>query len=278
MNKVLFCCLIMLLSCGNSETATTGKGKDLEPISTQTFVFKVDNKDSGATQFGYFAAQNDAHVGVRGIALEGQYVYLSDTWHKSIKKVDIQKGEIVASKTLNARNKFTLADVTVFNDKLFVITDDTVVFVLDKNLTLLNTLSVPQDYNKNLGEYKPIYWQTQDTLILHPELEHGEQLSDFRIPVKLIYIDKNNRVTSEIKILKPNEFYDKRNYIKGKSYKEFQQDEKYYFKTDYGNLPLPSAIPALKRYGAINFDFNENTLVYFDMDSTKFELTVIKYK
>jgi len=280
MRKIIFFYLIMFLSDANSQILNMDerKGKDLETISTQTFIFKVDNKDSSFTQFGYFATGNDAHTGVRGIAFDEEYVYLSDTWHKSVKKVDIQKGEIVANKRLNARNKFTLADITVFNDNLYVITDDTVVFILDKNLTLLNTLSVPQDYNKNLGERKPIYWQTQDTLILHPELEHGKQLSDFRIPVKLIYIDKNNRITSEIKLLKPNEYPLIRGYIKGKKYEILKQDGKYYFITEYGKLPLQSDIPTLKRYGAINFDFNESTLVYFDMDSSKFVLTVIRYK
>ena len=93
-------------------------------------------------------------------------------------------------------------------------------------------------------------------------------------------INKEGKILT-IKKLIPIKEYTKQleqRQVQGKSFKIYTKNGKNYFECEYGIIELKTPIPEIKEYDSVeNFNFNSNTLVYFDSTPMEFTLYVYGY-
>ena len=166
-----------------------------------------------------------------------------------------------------------LNEITVFNDLLYIVTFDSIIYILDEKLNLHDSIIIPPNSKKLCS--KAIYMQSKETIKLN------SCLSNFDDSLDLYCVDRFKNVTKEVVAVNLKKEIndvvgDGVKSIRGKKYKLETQGGSQFLITDFYRVKLPRPLPFLKTYGAINLDFDENTIVFFDMNQSKFELTIIQ--
>lgn len=234
------------------------------------WIFKVNNNNP--RQIGYKTYTDDESIGVKGICVDGEFAYISDVYHTCIKRINITTGELLSSKPLSNlpsdKSGIWLRDVTVFNNKIYVTSDMSLIYVFSLDLELIQSIPVLNG-RKNI---ESIDEKSIEILLF------DNQLADKSIEKTLFLIDKNGD-TSTIKRQTPILEYQKilsQKRVQGKSFQKYSRNNKYYFKNEYCIIELSNPIPDIKNYDASNLNFNFKTLVFFDSNPEEFTLYVYK--
>ncbi len=235
--------------------------------------FKIDNKN--AEGIGYKIYTDDESIGVKSICIEGEYAYITDVYHTSIKQININTGEIKSSKSLSplpADNAgIWLRDIAVFNDKIYAPADRDTIYVFSKELNLLQSIPVKNRKKKYIEKINP-----DGIEIFFDNYESTDSADE----ITLLFVDKKGEVSTIKKKIPKEEINQNQSQtaIQGKPYKTYIKNGKNYFECEYGTVELENPIPEIREYGASNFNFNASALVYFDSTPNEFTLYVYKYK
>lgn len=234
------------------------------------WIFKVNNDNP--RQIGYKTYTDDESIGVKGICVDGEFAYISDVYHTCIKRINITTGELLSSKPLSNlpsdKSGIWLRDVTVFNNKIYVTSDMSLIYVFSLDLELIQSIPVLNG-RKNI---ESIDEKSIEILLF------DNQLADKSIEKTLFLIDKNGD-TSTVKRQTPILEYQKilsQKRVQGKSFQKYSTNNKYYFKNEYCIIELSNPIPDIKTYDASNLNFNFKTLVFFDSNPEEFTLYIYK--
>lgn len=234
------------------------------------WIFKVNNDNP--RQIGYKTYTDDESIGVKGICVDGEFAYISDVYHTCIKRINITTGELLSSKPLSNlpsdKSGIWLRDVTVFNNKIYVTSDMSLIYVFSLDLELIQSIPVLNG-RKNI---ESIDEKSIEILLF------DNQLADKSIEKTLFLIDKNGD-TSTIKRQTPILEYQKilsQKRVQGKSFQKYSTNNTYYFKNEYCIIQLSNPIPDIKTYDASNLNFNFKTLVFFDSNPEEFTLYIYK--
>lgn len=247
--------------------------------SFRQFNFSVSNKDTNCFGFEYlYLGPGD---GVQSIALGGDYVYMSDSYHGNIKKINLTNGQIKSSNILD--DKRNLGMLAIFNNRIYAFTGYAFlgvekVFILDLELNKYNEFLI----NCETGEKKILY-QTYDTIAL---MDDYIMLRDTKKSIVIgAYLIK---ITSENQIIKDSVFFEdyksffneleKQPNIRIVKYKEIKEDSFHYLINKWGKYELNEQIPTTSKYlDGENIDFTENRIVYYSVTPNDVTLTVYEY-
>lgn len=267
----------------NNHVNTSNVKHAVEPIETgdvkrikssQIFRYKVNNADY--KQFGFLPVEEDQSIGVRSIIVSGNFIFVTDPFHGNIKKIDMKNGRVAAVSTqLDTGNN--LRTITVFNNAIYVLTDNEKIFLLDFTLNKINELVIPK-----YRWVKDIFNQTENELVLFRPIEDVVQQADISMKIKMVKIDVTNAVKRDSLQLSYDE-YNKSYYavgnIRGKQYKYLNEEGKHFIVNEYGKFELKEKLPdTYKYYESKNIDFMVNSIVYFSVSRDEVVLTVNEYK
>jgi hypothetical protein len=235
------------------------------------WIFKVNNADP--LQIGYKTYTDDESIGVKGICVDGEYAYITDVYHTSIKRINITTGELLSSKPLSNlpsdKSGIWLREISVFNNKIYVTSDMSSIYVFSLELELIQSIPVLKGRKK----IESINEKNIEILL------YENQLADKSIEKTLFSIDKNGD-TSTIKRQMPIQEYKKvlsQKRVQGKSFQEYSKNNRYYLKNEYCIIELSNPIPDINTYDARNLNFDFTSLVFFDSTPAEFTLCVYKY-
>jgi hypothetical protein len=236
--------------------------------------YNINNKDFNS--IGYQAWEEDESIGVKSLCLYGNYIYITDVYHSSVKRIDINTGEMKTSESVRKDNPQEpntawFRDIGIFNGNVYVVTDRNTIYSFDLNLKALQSFSYPEPglsakYIFSISKDSLCTWEDKNEL-----KDHSRQFKLFCIN-KANYGKEMNYVIPETKYFS---YLDNR-YLKGRRYKIFKKDGKSFFQSKYGIVQLD--IPTIDKYDAYNIDFNESGVYFFDSKPTKFTLYIYKYK
>lgn len=223
-------------------------------MKAKNYKLKIDNSDF--TKIGYKSYETDQSRGPVSICLVKQFIYLVDNYHGNVKEIDILNGEITnSSAKLSSKKNPWPRDIAYFNEKFYVTCDIDSIYILNKRLEALSKIPI-------LGN-SPKYFTniTRDSIGIYIENEY-----------KLIYLKKNNLISNHIKSIELTPYLD----AHGKKYAIYQKlNNEDFIKTEFLDFKLEDIFPDIStKYDAINIDFDENTLVYFDINEEYLELFV----
>lgn len=237
------------------------------------FVFKIDNLDYNS--FGFALVENDQAISITNILILGDFIFLSDAYHGNVKRID-SDGKIISSAVLMNNTYMNLRSIGVFNNLLYVFSDKEDVFILDLNLQLKEHFKIGTD---KWNGVKDILEVTVDTLTIYRSISDVKQLSDGRIQLSLIKIDKSNNITKSKLYYPDYESYSAQLFnIRGLLYKEERAGNKDYLVTPYGKFEIPEVLPNTSTYyDSKNLDFNQEIIAYFNINPQKVVITVCEY-
>jgi hypothetical protein len=269
--------LFMLSSCSatisEKRTGSIGINDTVKEIKTfKKWTFKVNNKDF--EKIGYKIYTDDQSIGVKALYPEGEYVYITDVYHTNIKQINVNTGEMKSSKSLSPlpadESGIWLRDIAVFNNKIYAPADRDTTYIYSKELKLLQSIPTSRG-----NKYIESVGQNEIKIYLN-----SNQLPDMTIEKTLLSINKEGTVSTikkDIPIEERTKQLEQRQ-VQDKPFKTYTKNGKNYFECEYGIIELKTSIPEIKEYDCVeNFNFNSNTLVYFDSTPTEFTLYVYKY-
>ena len=149
------------------------------------------------------------------------------------------------------------------DNKVIVITDLDSIFIFNKNLQFLTTVYIPLTH---FNITKSLLYVSNDSLLF---------INESSILPKGYYLKKDNTfnvfdLTNEKKY---SIFKNRR-----KQFKELIENNQHLLKNEFGYFELKGNIPKMDDYyGADNIDYNDSTIVFFQLTKEKFILTVYKY-
>lgn len=290
-NILMVWCFIFILQACQQSTKTENnisgsnksnktfisENKELKAIKlAQVFKYKYDN--SNAKKFGFLYLSDEQSIGVKGVCLYNEYAYLTDPLHGNVKKVNLKNGEIVgASSRLN--KNFNLTKLTVFNDLVYVLTDDEIIYILDLNLNNANNLLTP-----NYRWEKDFFKQTDEELSLYRPIDDVVQLKDKRMKIHILDIDKNNNISTDSIVWSFDKYnnsgYGSKLYnIRGKEYNFTKDDANAELLTiDFGKFELKKSLPTtFQYYESKNIDFTSNRIIFYEITKEELIINVYNY-
>jgi len=216
--------------------------------------FPVNNEES--EQFGYLPPTNSGPgVGPQSIILHGRYAYVADAVHGNVKRIDLITRAVKVSPDLATPARLAWpTDIAVMKSRVYVASSVDRLHILDEDLTLLDTKQL-------LPGNDPFFlYVSEDSLILYQTV--GENLWVIYSPDSLVL---SRDTTLVVDWFAPH----------GRSYSLIKDSLSQMIETCFYTLKLDGAFPLIfDKLDAINIDFNDSTLVYFDIDETRFELHV----
>ena len=270
-----FATLLIYGSCSTDaiRNVVAGLATDqVKPVKqSYKYEYQVNNED--VNQFGYQVWEGDEDTGTKTIAIDDNHAYLVDTYHNAVKKIDLSNGEIVANESLDTlpapKTRVWLRDIAVFKDRLYVTSDEGVVYSFSKDLEVIDTFEAPM---ANTTFYKA----NSDSLLIYYD---SEQAEDLAITKTFGYVDDRynfSTITKRYSIKDYKSTFD-RLQILGKDYEIKQIKEKAILKNDFGLYEFKVDIPTIRAYAARNLDFNKDRIVFFDTAPQKLTLYSFEY-
>jgi hypothetical protein len=124
--------VISLASCQNGGSPLD-RGPDISEIK---YSFEIDN--GNCEKFGYHTVADGEDISIKGIFLDKNYIYVTDVYHNSIKKIELSTGTLVANycieKEVVTISGIWLRDIIVVNDTVYVTSDYGKIYILDSGL------------------------------------------------------------------------------------------------------------------------------------------------
>ena len=148
---------IFILSCTNRpkntvdlQTQEDTKISDSTPIeplapnytlgNKMSFKFNYDNSFPDA--FGYHVYVDDL-VGPSGLVVFGDFIFLIDNYHNSVKRLNYKTKELISSKQF-ASDNYVMFRITKFNDLLYLSSLTDTIYVLDKELRQVDKFAIEE--------------------------------------------------------------------------------------------------------------------------------------
>ena len=204
--------------------------------------FSINNKDYN--KIGFLKVKDDESIGIKSICLFDSLVYLTDAFHSTIKKVNLNNGKLISSKPLNEKRAW-LRDAVVFNKELFVLSDLEDNYILSLDLAIIKQFKLPKNP-------KYVYKIYQDSLLVFcmGEIITLNQKGDIV-----------NKRSEDVDVLKM---------AHGKKYQIFKN----FIRTEFGTVKLDFEYPYTWKdfYDAINIDFDKKRLVFFQLNPNWFKI------
>lgn len=269
--------LFVLCSCQdrNSTNSIVKKAEsaqaDIKPIeSNKTYRFIVNNNKEN--EFGFIEENGDESIGVRGIAMDHEYIFLSDPVHGNIKRIDIEEGVLLTSKKLTSNKK--IRQVTIFNDLVFLITDSDTCYILTKSLELKSQLVI-NDYRW----VKDVFSKSDKKLILYRPIEDVNQDETGQIQMNVVEIsatgDINKRSLSwSYKDFEKTPYSSRNSHFEGWHYEVHDN----VFKNQFGKFEIKGIPNTFKYYDSKNICFDKNRIAYFEVTSQYVTAVINFYK
>jgi hypothetical protein len=212
-----------------------------------SLILDINNDDYKKIGFKY--EEDDESIGVKSIIIKDSVIYLLDVYHSNIKRINLVTGELESSKPFSEKRVW-LRDLIVFKKSIFIFSDIETNYILDLNLNLIKTFELP------IGS-KYYYKTNNDTLLIY---NMGEVLK----------INDDGILLSRKK-----EFIDILKLAHGKEYSIINK----VIYTKYGDVHLKREFPYTWKeyYDAVNIDFNERNLVFFETNPYKLKIFIKKY-
>jgi hypothetical protein len=223
----------------------------------QQFVFPIDNAKPGS--FGYENYDDDEDVTASVICLSDCFAYVLDVYHNNVKRINIDDGTISISPRLGSRPTQWLCDVVVFHNRVYVGDSFDSIFVLSLQLTPLQSIPTPGRDYKFFVDVSPE----------HLTVWHQPQWGDD----SLVKIDTLGHVGAAVPAV--NADFDLYGAAHGKEYKVYDSVGVWYVRAGSATIKLQRPFPFLgERLAAINVDYDDSTLVFFDVNEREFTLYV----
>jgi hypothetical protein len=274
-----------LYSCQFENTATANNQKlnntvtktveNIKPLkSVKSYRFNIDNNNLNS--FGFLLIEEDQSIGVRSIVLHGDYLYISDPFHGNIKKMRISDGELSSSLKLDSNYK--IREITVFNNFLYVFTDDTKCYSLDLDLNIKAELTIPK-----YRWVKDIFKQTQKELMIYRPIEDVIQLADKSTRLKIVKIGQDNSISKDSLTLTYEQFESsayspKANHIRGIKYDYVANGNKTTLTNQYGVFELKEKLSnTAKFYDSKNIDFTESKIAHFSVTNNEVIIAIYEF-
>lgn len=197
----------------------------------------IDNLDSCSLGFQYF--EEDESIATNSIAIMDDLCFLLDAYHKNIKMINLETGDIDCSDpSLILERPY---GIFAYNNLIYVLTKSKVNYIFNRKLEKVSEFYLPLGMNylidieyEMLKLYNPLY----------------SIVSTINIKGELI-----------------NENEEKINYqrfVNGKIFEIINLDSTSIIKNEYGEFDLNRKFPfTWEYYDSFNLDFDENNIVYF---------------
>jgi hypothetical protein len=261
--------LLCLLACNRTDINVKKSFFDsneasgsLDNMQPKVLSFPINNED--ANKIGFVEMENDISIGITSLCIVDHFIYLTDEYHKNIKRVDILTSDIISSSKLTDSTYFKqFNDIVDFNNNLYITSSENNVFVVTEDLKKSFSFKLPTK-----GGY-PI-----------KILSKSDSTLDFCIEVRdsLYSINKKNKIVSSRKldnkesIWLTNYFDIALGNIRYKSLKYIKENNNEYLIV--GGKKIKLIEPFKYCSDAYNIDFNNDYLVIFDISAKEFKLYV----
>ena len=264
-NTVQLILLLNLMACNgpNRNVSSINDTSDsLRIIQPKVFSFPVDN--DSVDNIGIVELDKNIWIGITSLCVVNHYVYLTDEYHKNIKRVDILTSEIICSNKLTDSTYFKqFNDIVEFNNSLYITSSENNIYVVGKDLKKYFSFQLPTKGGYPIN----ILSKTDSTL-------------DFCIEIRdsAYRINTTNKVTLGRK-LDNKEIIWLTNYfdihlgnIRYKNLRYFIEDNQEFMLI--GDKKIKLLVPYKYCSDAYNIDFNDDYLVIFNTSTKEFNLYV----
>lgn len=266
---VLIFTFISLLACNRTDINVNRSffgskevSVSLDELQPKVFSFPIDNED--ANKIGYIELENDISIGITSLCVVNNFIYLTDEYHKNIKRVDIFTSDIICSNKITDSTFFKqFNDIVEFDNNLYITSSENNVFIVTEDLKKFFSFKLPTK-----GGYPIKIFSKSDSTL------------DFCIEVRdsLYRINNKNEIISSRKldnkesIWLTNYFDIALGNIKYKSLKYIKENSNEYLLI--GSKKIKLIVPFKYCSDAYNIDFNNDYLVIFDISVNGFILYV----
>lgn len=284
MNKMVFVLaplLVLLTDCSGESSHSLKKYEDslvahsrsaersssdtLAPLSVETYEVPVENTD--ASYMGYLEGSETAGFGSGpgAIAVGGKYIFIVDTYHKNVKRIDMETKSVMASSRFVPDDTPPPMDVMVQSENVYILNRSDTLYVLDQNLVLKEKVVLPSEF-----------WRSQQYF-----LQRTDNLADVHVysPItnQLVTVSTNglkvDSVDRDSMLPGYNMLYNENASITPNS-----DSTMWYAKLPDGAwLRLPDQLPELDLWWAKNITADTHRFVYFNVTKEKFEVHVYTY-
>lgn len=250
---------LVLISCIKTDNS---KHETIEATQPKIFTFPIDNEDP--CKFGFVEMDNGISIGVTSVCIVNNFVYLTDEYHKNVKRIDILNSNLICSDKITDSTFFKqFNDVIDFNDNLYITSSEKNIYVVDYNLKKSFSFELP-----TRGGYPISIMSRSDSTI------------DFSVPVRdsLYRINISNEVVLK-RILTSDESSRLTNYfnvelgnIRSKKLEYIKSDSAEYIKIDQKTIKLIT--PFVYTSDAFNIDYDKNHMAIFNINTQEVKLYI----
>ena len=230
------------------------------------FSFEVNNTDP--EKIGYEVIENGEDIGIKSIAISGEWAIISDPFHSNLKKIHLSTGELISGPNIDhsptPKRNIWLGDLAIFQGNIYVCAMDSI-FSFNQDLQKVSSWKVERGTKK-------IWKCEEDQLQI---LLGYRQLENLDIELSLLSFTEDGVMTEITQKIPQSEYRKKalQTTASGIAYSTKQLGNGYEFHSEEGHVfPLSSDIPKVLTYDANNVAFSTNRLVYFTSDSKTFHL------
>lgn len=266
---VLIITLLSLLACNRTDInvhkgffESNEASDSLDSIQPKVLSFPIDNED--ANKIGFVEMENDISIGITSICVVNQFIYLTDEYHKNIKRVNILTSDITSSIKLTDSIYFKqFNDIVYFNNNLYITSSENNIFVISKDLKKSFSFKLPTK-----GGY-PIKILSKSDSTLDFSIEIIDSL--YRIN-KINQVVLSKKLDNKESIWLTNYFDIELGNIRYKSLKYIKENNNEYI--ILGKKKVKLIEPFKYCSDAYNIDFNNDYLVIFDISAKEFRLYI----
>lgn len=233
-----------------------------EAVQPKIFTFPIDNEN--VSKFGFIEMDNGISIGVTSVCIVNNYVYLTDEFHKNIKRLDVSTSTLICSYEITDSTFFKqFNDVIDFNGNLYITSSERNVYVINYDLDRSSFFTIP-----TIGGYPIGIMSKTDSTI------------DFCVMVRdsLYRVNHNNEVVLK-RQLENSEILKLTNYfnvelgnIRSKRLNYYKNENGEYMEINGRSVKLVN--PFTYASDAFNVDFDNNYLVIFNCNSKELKLYI----
>jgi hypothetical protein len=269
---VIVSIIVIFSKCGESNSRTNTNQSEysvvikvdsleIKPIMKK-YIWKYLTNNSDSGKIGFLHIQHEQSICIKNMVLENNFVYFADPVHSNVKRIDLLNGAILTSAALTNR-KFTLGEITILNDTIYVVSDQEVIYSTTKTFQYYDSFLI-NDYRWD----KTILFQNGNEAIITRPVQDIIQKRDLNMRARVLRLKGFNLFKSDSIELGS---WDNSNLqlqsIRGKIYEVGEIDSTHYVSTSFGKYLLQNRISTTSDYyDSENLDFNSNSLVYFDVN------------
>lgn len=270
MRAILYSIILVTIStsCLSQNETAYKKIKELKEV--EKFKYPINNNDKNCFGFERMTASAGLPNAVGGLFIENDFIYVLDSKHGNIKKININSGNIIqVSKGKINDGKL---DVMIKFNNDFIIFPNTSrnIYVMSQDLDRLETIKL----SNNLAYYSKIEHYSDSLLICSDYIKERKKDS---IIYDAFYLDKEMNVYPTTCTLVYKYFFDVFQYdLSYKSSKQYEENGKYYFQRYDVIYEIPELISDFNEY-FVSLALNDEYLIYIIKEEDYYEMTVCKY-